>query len=195
MYVHFIKPVCDWLIALIAIPLFCFISIFVDTAIKMEDGCPVFYKEERNGKDSNKLMMYKFRSMKVNAENITNPDGSTYNAKDDSRVTKVGKFLRETSLDETAQILNMLKGEMSLIGPRASGWSALESYQPDEVHKMNVRPGLSGYTQAYYRNSIGVREKRLKDAWYADNISFCLDVKIFFKTIVTVLKHDNVYTN
>ena len=60
---------------------------------------------------------------------------------------------------------------------------------------MNVRPGLSGYTQAYYRNSIGVREKRLKDAWYADNISFCLDVKIFFKTIVTVLKHDNVYTN
>lgn len=195
MYVHFIKPVCDWLIALIAFPCFCIIWLCVAIAIKLEDGGPVFYMAERIGKDSKKLMMYKFRSMKVNAENITNPDGSTYNAKDDSRVTKVGKFLRETSLDETAQILNMLKGEMSLIGPRASGWSALESYQPDEVHKMNVRPGLSGYTQAYYRNSIGVREKRLKDAWYADNISFCLDVKIFFKTIVTVLKHDNVYTN
>lgn len=139
--------------------------------------------------------MYKFRSMKVNAENITNPDGSTYNSKDDPRVTKVGKFLRETSLDETAQILNMLKGEMSLIGPRASGWSALETYQPDEINKMKVRPGLSGYTQAYFRNSIGVREKRLKDAWYADNITFWLDVKIFFKTIVTVLKHENVYTN
>ena len=195
MYVHFMKPLCDWLVALITFPFFCIIWLCVATAIKLEDGGPVFYMAERIGKDSKKLMMYKFRSMKVNAENITNPDGSTYNAKDDSRVTKVGKFLRETSLDETAQILNMLKGEMSLIGPRASGWSALESYQPDEVHKMNVRPGLSGYTQAYYRNSIGVREKRLKDAWYADNISFCLDVKIFFKTIVTVLKHDNVYTN
>ena len=150
---------------------------------------------ERIGKNSKKLMMYKFRSMKVNAENILNADGSTYNAKDDPRVTKVGRFLRETSLDETAQLLNMLKGEMSLIGPRASGWSALESYKPDEVDKMKVRPGITGYTQAYYRNSISVRDKRLKDAWYANNISFWLDVKIFFKTIVTVLKHDNVYTN
>ena len=150
---------------------------------------------ERIGKNSKKLMMFKFRSMKVNAENITNPDGSSFNAKDDPRVTKVGKFLRETSLDETAQVLNMLKGEMSLVGPRASGWSALENYQPDEVDKMKVRPGITGYTQAYYRNSIGVRDKRLKDAWYANNISFMLDVKIFFKTIQTVLKHDNIYTN
>ena len=133
--------------------------------------------------------------MKVNAENIINPDGSTYNAKDDPRVTKVGKFLRETSLDETAQLLNMIKGEMSLIGPRASGWGALESYKVDEVNKMKVKPGITGYTQAYFRNSISVREKRLKDAWYADNVNFFLDVKIFFKTIITVLKHDNVYTN
>lgn len=195
MYVNYIKPICDWLIALIVFPFFCIIWICVAIAIKLEDGGPVFYMAERIGKNSKKLMMYKFRSMKVNAENITNPDGSTYNSKDDPRVTKVGKFLRETSLDETAQILNMLKGEMSLIGPRASGWSALSSYKPDEIHKMNVRPGISGYTQAYYRNSISVREKRLKDAWYADNISFWLDVKIFFKTIQTVLKHENVYTN
>lgn len=195
MYANLVKPVCDWLIALLFFPFFCVIWLCVAIAIKLEDGGPVFYMAERIGKNSKKLMMYKFRSMKVNAENITNPDGSTYNSKDDPRVTKVGKFLRETSLDETAQILNMLRGEMSLIGPRASGWSALDSYQPDEIHKMNVRPGLSGYTQAYYRNSISVREKRLKDAWYADNISFGLDVKIFFKTIQTVLKHENVYTN
>ena len=139
--------------------------------------------------------MYKFRSMKVNAENILNADGSTYNSKDDPRVTKVGKFLRETSLDETAQLLNMLKGEMSLIGPRASGWDALPTYKDDEIDKMKVRPGITGYTQAYYRNSISVREKRLYDAWYANHISFGLDVKVFFKTIVTVFKHDNVYTN
>lgn len=195
MYVHFIKPVCDWLIALIAFPFFCLLWIAVAIAIKLEDGGPVFYMAERIGKGSKKLMMYKFRSMKVNAENILNADGSTYNAKDDPRVTKVGKFLRETSLDETAQLLNMLKGEMSLIGPRASGWDALPSYKEDEIAKMNVKPGLTGYSQAYFRNGISVREKRLKDAWYANNISFWLDIKIFFKTIQTVLKHENIYTN
>lgn len=195
MYKSFIKPVADWLIALLAFPFFCILWIIAAIAIKIEDGGPVFYMAERIGKDSKKLLMYKFRSMKVNAENITNPDGSTYNAKDDPRVTKVGRFLRETSLDETAQLLNMLKGEMSLIGPRASGWSALNSYQADEVDKMKVRPGITGYTQAYFRNSISVREKRLYDAWYANHISFGLDVKIFFKTIITVIKHENVYTN
>ena len=195
MYKNFIKPICDWIIALIAFPFFCILWLFVAIAIKIEDGGPVFYMAERIGKDNKKLMMYKFRSMKVNAENILNADGSTYNSKDDPRVTKVGKFLRETSLDETAQLLNMLKGEMSLIGPRASGWTALETYQLDEIDKMKVRPGITGYSQAYYRNSITVREKRLKDAWYANNVSLILDIKIFFKTIITVLKHDNVYTN
>ncbi len=195
MYKSFIKPVCDWLIALIALPFFCVLWLVIAIAIKLDDGGPVFYMAERIGKDSKKLLMYKFRSMKVNAENITNPDGSTYNSKDDPRVTRVGKILRETSLDETAQILNMLKGEMSLIGPRASGWSALENYQTDELDKMKVRPGLTGYTQAYFRNSIGVREKRLKDAWYANNVSFLLDLRIFFKTVETVIKHENVYTN
>lgn len=195
MYRDYVKPVCDWIVALTAFPLFCVLWLAIAIAIKLEDGGPVFYMAERIGKGNKRLMMYKFRSMKVNAENITNPDGSTYNAKDDSRVTKVGKFLRETSLDETAQLLNILKGEMSLIGPRASGWSALNSYKEDELDKMKVRPGITGYTQAYYRNSISVRNKRLKDAWYANNLSFGVDVKIFFKTIGTVLKRDNVYTN
>lgn len=195
MYIRVIKPLCDWLIALIAFPFFCIIWACVAIAIKCDDGGPVFYMAERIGKNSRKLLMYKFRSMKVNAENITNPDGSTYNSKNDPRVTKVGKFLRETSLDETAQIINVLKGDMSIIGPRASGWSALNSYLPDEMDKMKVRPGITGYTQAYFRNSISVREKRLKDAWYANHISFLLDTRIFFKTIQTVLKHDNLYTN
>lgn len=195
MYKSFFKRLFDLIVCLIAFPFFCIIWIAVAIAIKADDGGPVFYKAERIGKGSKKLYMYKFRSMKVNCENILNPDGSTYNAKDDPRVTKVGKFLRETSLDETAQILNVIKGDMSLIGPRASGWGALESYQPDEVDKMKVRPGITGYTQAYYRNSISVREKRLYDAWYANNISFKLDFKIFFKTIAVVLKHENVYTN
>lgn len=195
MYSKFFKPLFDFIIALIVFPIFCIIWLVVAVAIKIEDGGPVFYMAERIGKDSKKLFMYKFRSMKVNSENILNADGSTYNSKNDPRVTKVGRFLRETSLDETAQLLNILKGEMSLIGPRASGWDALPTYKDDEVAKMNVKPGLTGYSQAYFRNSISVRDKRLNDAWYANNVSFWLDIKIFFKTIGTVIKHDNVYTN
>lgn len=189
------KRVMDFLICLVAFPFFCIIWIFVAIAIKIEDGGPVFYMAERIGKDSKRILMYKFRSMKVNAENILNADGSTYNAKDDPRVTKVGKFLRETSIDELPQIINVIKGEMSIIGPRSSEWYTVDTYLPDEIDKMKVRPGITGYTQAYYRNSMSPRDKRVLDAWYANNVSFSLDVKIFFKTIACVLKRENVYTN
>jgi len=189
------KRVVDTIICLLAFPFFCIIWLFVAIAIKIEDGGPVFYMAERIGKDSKLLMMYKFRSMKVNAENILNADGSTYNAKDDPRVTKVGKFLRETSIDELPQIINVIKGEMSIIGPRSSEWYTVDTYLPDEIDKMKVRPGITGYTQAYYRNSMSPRKKRVLDAWYANNMSFSLDVKIFFKTIASVLKRENVYTN
>lgn len=189
-----VKRFLDVLVCLLAFPFFCIIWCVVAIAIKMEDGGPVFYKAERIGKDKKKIYMYKFRSMKVNAPNILNADGSTYNAKDDPRVTKVGKFLRETSIDETAQILNVLKGDMSLIGPRASNWEALESYQSDEMDKLKVRPGITGYVQAYYRNNATPHEKRVLDGQYANNVSFLLDMKIFFKTISVVLKRDNLYT-
>lgn len=191
----FVKRAADVLICIIALPFWFILYVIFAILIKTDDGGPVFYKAERIGKGCKKIHMLKFRSMKVNAENILNADGSTYNAADDPRVTKIGKFLRETSLDETPQILNVIKGDMSIIGPRASGWDALPTYKDDEMDKMKVRPGITGYTQAYFRNSISVREKRLKDAWYANHISFLLDTKIFFKTIQTVLKHDNLYTN
>jgi len=103
--------------------------------------------------------------------------------------------LVNTSIDELPQIFNVLIGNMTLIGPRASGAGALGTYQEDEIAKMDVKPGITGFTQAYYRNGLTVREKRLKDAWYAYNVSLWLDIKIFFKTIVTVLKRENVYTN
>ena len=191
----FVKRAADVLICIIALPFWFILYVIFAILIKIDDGGPVFYRAERIGKGCKKIHMLKFRSMKVNAENILNADGSTYNAADDPRVTKIGKFLRETSLDETPQILNVIKGDMSIIGPRASGWDALPTYKDDEMDKMKVRPGITGYTQAYFRNSISVREKRLKDAWYANHISFLLDTKIFFKTIQTVLKHDNIYTN
>lgn len=190
-----VKRVIDFIIGLIALPFLLIVIIFVGAAIKLDDKGPVFYKAKRIGKNSRVFNMYKFRSMIVNAPNWTNADGSTYNAADDERVTKVGKFIRKTSIDELPQFINILIGDMSFIGPRASGAGALGTFLPDEIAKMNVRPGLTGYTQAYYRNNLTVREKRLYDAWYAEHMTFGLDVKIFFKSFATVFARENVYTN
>ena len=192
---RFIKRTFDLVCSLIAFPFFCILYVIVGIAIKIEDRGPIFYMADRIGKDGTLLRMYKFRSMKVNSPNIVNPDGSTYNSPTDSRLTKVGKFIRETSIDEIPQIINVIKGEMSLIGPRASEYDALPGYREDELDKLKVLPGITGYTQAYFRNGLTTREKRLKDAWYANNASLWLDTKIFFKTIKTVLKRENVYTN
>lgn len=195
MYRCFFKRLIDLVLSLMAFPFFLLILIPIAIAIKLDDGGPVFYRSARVGKGFKKFGMYKFRSMKVNAPDLRNADGGTYNAADDPRVTKIGKILRETSLDETPQLLNIIKGEMSIIGPRAGDWESVDTYEEDEKDKCKIVPGLTGYCQAYFRNSASVREKRLKDAWYANNVSFVLDVKIFFKTIVTVLKHENLYTN
>lgn len=190
-----IKRIIDIIVSLIAMPFLLLFVIVFGILIYIEDKGSIFYRASRIGRNSEKFYMLKFRSMKVNAPDIRNSDGSTFNSNTDPRVTRIGRFLRMTSLDETAQFINVLKGDMSLIGPRASTWDALPTYKPDEIDKMNVRPGITGYTQAYYRNSISVREKRLYDAWYAHNVSFSLDAKIFFKTILTVLSHKNLYTN
>ena len=194
-YVVVVKRFFDIIIGLCALPFLILVVLFVGIAIKIDDGGPIFYKAKRIGKNSKVFNMYKFRSMVVNAPNWTNADGSTYNSSNDARVTKVGRFIRKTSIDELPQFFNILIGNMTFIGPRASGAGALGTYLPDEEAKMNVKPGITGYTQAYYRNRIGVREKRLYDAWYAHNVSLWLDIKIFFKTIQTVLKRENVYTN
>lgn len=194
-YVKTVKRFFDILIGLVALPFLGIVVLAVGLAIKLDDGGPVFYRAKRIGKDSKIFDMFKFRSMVVNAPNWTNADGSTYNAPDDDRVTRVGKFIRKTSIDELPQFFNVLIGNMTFIGPRASGAGALDSYLPDEVAKMDVKPGITGFTQAYYRNGLSVREKRLKDAWYAENVTFWLDVKIFFKTFATVLTSREVYTN
>ncbi|MBC8590181.1 sugar transferase [Wansuia hejianensis] len=191
-YVKRFLDIC--LSILILIPLF-FVFIIVGIAIKLDDRGPIFYLSDRLGKDGRTFKMFKFRSMKVNAEDIRNKDGSTYNSPTDPRVTKVGKFLRETSIDELPQFINVLKGDMSLIGPRPGLPDMFPNYEEDEKGKVLVRPGITGYTQAFYRNTISAREKRLKDAWYAHNVSFSLDLKIFFKTISIVLKREGIYTN
>lgn len=189
------KRLFDIMVCLIAIPFLLIILIPVAIAIKIEDHGPVFYRSGRLGVGFKEFGMLKFRSMKVNAPDLRNDDGSTFNSDKDQRVTKVGHFLRETSIDEIPQIFNILKGDMSIIGPRPGDVESKDTYAEDEKDKLLIRPGITGYTQAYYRNNLGVREKRLYDAWYAHNVSLLLDVKIFFKTISTVLKRENIYTN
>lgn len=196
MYKHFFKRLFDIIVSLVFLPFFLIIFLIFAPIIKLTDGGPVFYNAPRLGKNGKVFKMYKFRSMKVNSPNILNADGSTYNGNNDPRVTKIGRFMRKTSIDETPQILNILFGHMSIIGPRAHLTTNYKGYDElDEPHKRRiaVRPGLTGYNQAYFRNSVSAEEKIANDVYYVDNLSFWMDVKVFFKTIVTVLKRDNVY--
>ena len=138
--------------------------------------------------------MYKFRTMKVNAPDLRNPDGSTYNAEDDPRLTPVGRFLRKTSIDELPQLINVLIGDMSFVGPRPTLYSdKYSSYNEQTKKRFSVRPGITGYTQAYFRNSIGQEEKFMHDIWYVENLSFLLDIKVIIKTVVSVIKRENIY--
>lgn len=195
MYNRYIKRALDLLVCIIAMPFLLLALIPIAIAIKIEDRGPIFYCADRLGRNAKTFKMYKFRSMNVNAPDIRNEDGTTYNSKDDPRITKVGRFIRETSLDELPQVFNIIKGDMSLIGPRPGLPDMLSLYASEEMPKLSVRPGITGYTQAYYRNSMPGKEKRLKDAWYAQNISFKLDIKIFIRTIMTVVKKEGLYTN
>lgn len=195
MYKNFIKRIFDLLIGLCAFPFLLLIILIVAPLIYFDDPGPVFYPSRRAGKNGRIFSMLKFRSMKVNAPDLRNADGSTFNSEDDPRQTKVGKILRKTSIDELPQFLNVLFGDMSLIGPRPVLESQLASFTDEEKGKLKVLPGITGYTQAYNRNQLPSHEERMMDAWYGEHISFWLDVKIFFKTIETVLHPSRVYRN
>jgi lipopolysaccharide/colanic/teichoic acid biosynthesis glycosyltransferase len=193
MYKHFFKRLIDFLISLLALPFVLLTIIIFGPIIFLTDRGPIFYCGERIGKNGKPFKMIKFRSMKVNAPDIRLEDGSAFNGENDPRVTKIGKFLRKTSIDELPQFLNVLVGQMSIIGPRPDPLDWLDRYPDDIKVFLTVRPGITGYSQAYFRNSADGYEKMQNDAYYAKNLSFGLDVKIFFKTIVTVFKQENIY--
>jgi len=193
MYKHFFKRLIDFLISLVALPFVLLLCLFVTIAIKIDDGGPVFYYASRIGKGGRIFKMFKFRSMKVNAPDLRMEDGSTYNAADDPRVTKVGKFLRSTSLDEIPQLLNVFLGDMALIGPRPDSAFYLEHYTPEERIILTVRPGISGWNQAVNRNSVGTKEKLQNDIYYVNHLSFCFDMKIIWMTLKGVIAHKDVY--
>ena len=193
MYQRVVKRGFDIAISLFGLLLTAIVYVIVVPAIWLEDHGPIFYNAERIGQHGKLFKMYKFRSMRVNAPDIRLADGSTYNGEDDPRVTKVGRFLRKTSIDELPQLLNVLKGDMSLIGPRPDPPDWLDKY-PDDIRVfLQVKPGITGYNQAYYRNAADGETKMIHDAYYARNCTFKLDVKILFKTIAVVLKQENIH--
>ena len=181
---------------MLGLPVFALIFIVVAPIIFMEDHGPIFYNAPRLGRNGKVYRMFKFRSMKVNAPDLRNEDGTTYNSDRDPRVTRIGRILRKTSLDETPQLLNVLIGDMSFIGPRPDlPTSIQEIYRTGDERKLSVNPGITGYSQAYYRNSSTIDQRFDGDVFYAENVSFLLDMKIFFKTIKTVFASENVYRN
>lgn len=195
MYRKFIKRLLDILVSIPASLGVVLILIPVAIAIKLEDRGPVFYNANRLGKDMVPYKMYKFRSMKVNAPDIRNEDGTTYNAEDDPRVTKVGRFLRKTSIDELPQIFNVFLGDMSFVGPRPSPTGNEYNYSEDFLRKFKVLPGITGYNQAMLRNAATNEQRERNDLYYVDNVSFLLDVKIILHTIKSVFQRENINRN
>ena len=193
MYKNAIKRGIDLIISIIGLPFFLIVFIVFAPIIYFTDRGPVFYNAQRVGKNGKLFKMYKFRSMYVNSPDIRLADGSTYNGEDDPRVTPIGKFMRKTSVDETPQLLNVLNGTMSLIGPRPDPPDWLERYPEDIKVFLTVRPGITGYCQAYWRNGADGEQKMKADAYYATHCTFWMDFKTFFKTIAIVLKFENTY--
>ena len=186
MYRLFFKRFLDFTLSLIAIILLSPIYIIVTIIVKTKLGSPVIFTQERPGKDEVIFKMYKFRSMtsETDAEGNLLPD--------DMRLTKFGKLLRSTSLDELPELFNILKGDMSIIGPRPLLVRYLPRYNEEQRHRHDVRPGLTGYAQAHGRNAVSWEDKFAMDVWYTKNITFLGDVKIIWDTVMTVIKRDGV---
>lgn len=193
MYRHFVKRLLDIVISLLVMPLLLLLVLVLGPIIYLEDKGPVFYNAPRVGKDGRLFTMFKFRSMKVNAPDLVMADGSTYNGADDPRMTKIGAFMRKTSLDEMPQFANVLLGTMSVIGPRPDLERETELYEGDEGEKLLVKPGITGYAAAYGRNSLAWHDRLAMDVHYVRNLSFAFDLRIFFKTFATVFKQEGVF--
>jgi lipopolysaccharide/colanic/teichoic acid biosynthesis glycosyltransferase len=189
MYKYFIKRLLDILLSLII--LICFSPLYLVLAIlvRFKLGSPVLFKQARPGKDEKIFNMYKFRTM---------TDGRDENGNllpDEVRLTAFGKKLRSTSLDELPEFLNILKGDMSFIGPRPLLVKYLPYYNERERLRHSVRPGLTGYAQAHGRNAISWEKKFEYDVWYVEHLTFLTDLKVIIDTVKTVLSHEGVVLN
>lgn len=187
MYKHCFKRVLDFCISLIALicisPILLVVTIWLHFANK---GAGAFFLQERPGKDEKIFKVIKFKTMTDERD----ADGNLL--PDKQRLTKVGKFVRSTSIDELPQLINVLKGDMALIGPRPLLVQYLPLYSPEQARRHEVRPGISGWAQCHGRNAISWTEKFRLDVWYVDNISLWTDLKVIWITVMKVLKRADI---
>lgn len=185
-YCKLIKRVMDFLISLLSIVIFSPILIVLAILVRVKLGGPVIFKQERPGLNGKVFKLYKFRTM----TDASDEDGNLLD--DEYRLTSFGKKLRSTSLDELPELYNILKGDMSIVGPRPLLVKYLPLYSKEQQRRHDVRPGLTGLAQVSGRNAITWTEKFEKDIEYVDNVSLGLDISIFFKTISCVLKREGI---
>lgn len=190
MYKHFFKRVIDFVLSLCGLIILSPVFIILCIWIKLDSKGPVFFKQKRVGKNKKHFSILKFRTMYIDTPKdmpthmLSNPD---------QYITKAGKFLRKTSLDELPQIINILKGEMAIIGPRPALWNQDDLIaQRDKYGANDIKPGLTGWAQINGRDELEIDVKASLDGYYVEHMSFLFDVKCFFGTITSVLKHEGV---
>ena len=191
MYRRFGKRMIDTLLSVLALVILSPLLLLTAVAIKFSSPGPVLFKQQRLGLGGREYTIYKFRSMSVDAEHT---GSGVYSEAGDPRVTKVGKVIRATSIDELPQLLNIIKGDMAIVGPRPPltyhPWP-IEVYTPEQLHMFDVRPGITGWAQVHGRKSVEWHERIRMNVWYTQNVSFTLDVRILLMTVFKVLRNDD----
>lgn len=191
----------DIVFSLLALILLAPLALLISLAIVLDSpGDGAIFRQRRVGRDGKLFWLYKFRTMCPDAEEQLNEllsqnqmDGPVFKIKGDPRITRMGRFLRKTSLDELPQLWNILVGDMAVIGPRPALWNQYDLLaERDKYHANDVRPGLTGWAQIHGRDELEIAEKAKLDGWYVEHLSFGLDVRCFFGTIAAVLRHDGV---
>lgn len=189
MYI-LVKRIIDFILSLIGLIILLPFFILFAIIIKIESRGPIFFKQKRVGKNKKYFMIYKFRTMRTD----TPSDMPTHMLKNaDSYITKFGKIMRKTSIDELPQIINILKGEMSIIGPRPALWNQDDLINERDKYGANdILPGLTGWAQVNGRDELEIPVKAKFDGEYVKNMSLLFDIKVFFKTVIKVFKHEGV---
>lgn len=186
MYKKYIKRILDVVISIMALLVLWPVMLVVAILVRTKLGSPVIFKQQRPGKDEKIFKLYKFRTM------TDEKDENGNLLPDDKRLTKFGKLLRSTSLDELPELINIIKGDMSIVGPRPLLVEYLPLYNEEQKHRHDVRPGLTGYAQINGRNLVEWDDRFKLDVEYVNNVSFMTDLKIFFGTFAAVLKRTGI---
>ncbi len=186
LYKKYFKPIFDYIISIILVIFFSPLYLLISILLLFLMGKPIFFKQKRPGLNAHPFFLYKFRTM----SNDRDANGNLL--PDEKRLTRFGKFLRSTSLDELPELFNVVKGDMSLVGPRPLLMEYLPLYSLEQARRHEVKPGITGWAQINGRNSLSWQEKFKLDVWYVDHVSFWLDLKILFITLIKVVKREGI---